>query len=339
MGYFFTDPESTLPEFATDDVVDPTTGKNNVEEAETNQKVAGWFPFRKRPERQVMNWLHRWTYKNLKYWKDTFFPACDEVIYELKNGIKTGTTNAYLFLDGGEWVDYTKLIFADDFVTGNKINLKVNGSSITEVEFTTDNATTMGLLATALEAKTAFINAATVSDDNEITINPIVGVSVIISDIVVSGGATQTTGSQTYTDAVASIAEPEKLLFTLNWTKVRSMVSLHIPRVLGSIVTPGTECYLVISEVPTEWDIKEFQYAPVLLFGNGSDFPNIPFAGHLVSAGGDGSVFFLKSVDFRTAATGHDQNFYISQNVSGSPSGLPAQNVTFWSNTDLGWPK
>lgn len=61
-----------LPEFAVDNAVDPDSGKNNVIEPGTEQKSKGWFPFRKRPERNILNWLHRKTYEWLKHYDDTY---------------------------------------------------------------------------------------------------------------------------------------------------------------------------------------------------------------------------------------------------------------------------
>jgi len=65
-------PES-LPEFATENMIDTVTGKNNVVEPETSQKKYGWHPFRRLPERNVFNWLHRHTYNFLKYLSDDLF--------------------------------------------------------------------------------------------------------------------------------------------------------------------------------------------------------------------------------------------------------------------------
>jgi len=57
----FTKP-TDLPEFATDDLVDPTSGDNNVIEPATNDKKWGWYPYKRKPNRGVMNWLARLTY-------------------------------------------------------------------------------------------------------------------------------------------------------------------------------------------------------------------------------------------------------------------------------------
>jgi hypothetical protein len=56
-----------LPEFATQDLVDPTTGQNNVIEPIQNFKDFGWNPFGIEPPRNNMNWIHRKTYENQNY--------------------------------------------------------------------------------------------------------------------------------------------------------------------------------------------------------------------------------------------------------------------------------
>ena len=72
-----------IPEFAKDDIVDLTSGKNNVQDPHPDQKSYGWFPFRKRPERGVMNWLHRHTYRCINFLQNSFYPACDAALEDL----------------------------------------------------------------------------------------------------------------------------------------------------------------------------------------------------------------------------------------------------------------
>lgn len=84
-------------------------------------------------------------------------------------------------------------------VTSNVINGKVNGVAITPVNFTTDNDTTMGLLATELQSKAA-IATAVASDrdtsgyDNRITCTAAVkDTELSLTEFVVTGGASQPT--------------------------------------------------------------------------------------------------------------------------------------------------
>lgn len=84
-----------LPEFAGSDIIDPASGKNNVIEAATEQKQYGWFPFRKRPERNVMNWLHRLTFRQLEWFKNTFIPEVDAAFFDHEGRIDTVEEEIY----------------------------------------------------------------------------------------------------------------------------------------------------------------------------------------------------------------------------------------------------
>jgi len=98
------DVPDNLPEFATDNVVDPLSGKNNVVSPSADQKSFGWFPFRKRPERGVMNWLHRSTYQCIDFLQNTFYPAVDFALEGIDGRVTTleseigGTLDVSLFL-------------------------------------------------------------------------------------------------------------------------------------------------------------------------------------------------------------------------------------------------
>jgi len=91
--------------------------------------------------------------------------------------------------------NYGIITFAGNLVAGNVINLKVNGSAISPVTFLTDNATTMGLIASAIALKTTYVTSCAVTAAREITVNGVDGTDVLITNIVVTAGATQTTGS------------------------------------------------------------------------------------------------------------------------------------------------
>lgn len=84
--------------------------------------------------------------------------------------------------------------FVGDFVASNVINLKVNGSAITPVTYTTSHANTMLLLAAAIAAKTSLISSAIVGTSRQIIIKGLNDIDIDITDIIVTSGATQTTG-------------------------------------------------------------------------------------------------------------------------------------------------
>lgn len=87
------------------------------------------------------------------------------------------------------------ITFAGDLITANVVNLKVNGSAIAPVTFLTDHATTMGLLAVAIAALTTYVSTCTVSAARVLTVNGIDDTDIAVTDIVVTAGATQTTGT------------------------------------------------------------------------------------------------------------------------------------------------
>lgn len=76
-----------LPKFASVDLIDPISLVNNVVPATNEQKNYGWFGFRKRPERNVMNWLHRQTFLYLRWLKETFFVEVDTAIGDINTDI------------------------------------------------------------------------------------------------------------------------------------------------------------------------------------------------------------------------------------------------------------
>lgn len=87
------------------------------------------------------------------------------------------------------------LTFDGDFVTGNTINLKIDGTAIAQVTFDTDQATTIGLLAQSIQ-NNASIDTASVTDTKELTITgKSLGDLVAITEITVASGASQASGT------------------------------------------------------------------------------------------------------------------------------------------------
>ena len=79
--------------------------------------------------------------------------------------------------------------FSTDLITGNKVNMTVNGVAMAEKTFATDHATTMAAILVALKALSTVADA-TYSGD-VITITPVdQSKDVLITNAYVSGGAT-----------------------------------------------------------------------------------------------------------------------------------------------------
>lgn len=105
--------------------------------------------------------------------------------------VRTGQT--YLVPISG-----TSIVFAGNLVASNVVNLNVNGVAMTPVTFATDNATTLAAIATQLATQfSTVIASAAYQASNTVAIVPVgLSSSVIITGIVVTGGAGQTTWSQ-----------------------------------------------------------------------------------------------------------------------------------------------
>jgi len=98
---------ATIPKFADFDLTDPTSGQPNVSTPTEAQQNYGWHPFRQRPARGIMNWLHRHTYRGLYWLLNDFYRAVDEGMFLLDGRItamepnirrENGTIEASLFL-------------------------------------------------------------------------------------------------------------------------------------------------------------------------------------------------------------------------------------------------
>ncbi len=103
------------------------------------------------------------------------------------------------------------IVFDADFVTGNKINLKIDTVDMTEVDFDTDHDTTAQNLIDQILSdfnQVSFVGNST--DFRSLTFtNKTDGQSITISDIVITGGATQPGATISETDGfnIAGIRE------------------------------------------------------------------------------------------------------------------------------------
>jgi len=85
------------------------------------------------------------------------------------------------------------------FVTGNVINVTLNGVPLSPINFITDSNTTLAAIASAIQAfdsSTACTCVAT--NPNILTITPLTGKNVVVNSINVTGGATQATNVVTF---------------------------------------------------------------------------------------------------------------------------------------------
>lgn len=95
-------------------------------------------------------------------------------------------------------LDTGKLAFDADFVTGNTIDITVNGVAATQVTFTTDHDTTAGLVVAAVAALTGVECVLDSGDVNNRTfLIQTKGRDALVTEDV-QGGASQATGTITY---------------------------------------------------------------------------------------------------------------------------------------------
>jgi hypothetical protein len=93
----------------------------------------------------------------------------------------------------------TSLVFAGDLVASNVVNLNVNGVAMTPITYDTSNNNTLDLIAAQLQTQfPSVIASATRSGTRTVVINTVGKMSsVVLTGILVTLGASQTTGVQT----------------------------------------------------------------------------------------------------------------------------------------------
>jgi len=111
------------------------------------------------------------------------------------------------------------IVFDDDFITGNLIDFTINGTSVTQVPFNTNQADTMADIKVQIEADiTDSVVTIDGTDPNTRTLIVEVFSGVVSISVVVTGGLSQPTASITYVNeddykAVSSWAETQKKIF------------------------------------------------------------------------------------------------------------------------------
>lgn len=89
------------------------------------------------------------------------------------------------------------LTFDAALVASNTINLKVNGTSMTQVTYASSNDATLDAIATQLTTDfPSIIKYATRTTTRIISLTPVDGQTITLTDIVVAAGASQAAGAQ-----------------------------------------------------------------------------------------------------------------------------------------------
>jgi hypothetical protein len=90
------------------------------------------------------------------------------------------------------------LTFDAALVASNTINLKVNGTSMTQITYATSNDATLDAIAAQMVTDFPdIIKYATRTTTRIISLTPVDGQTITLSDIVVAAGASQAAGAQT----------------------------------------------------------------------------------------------------------------------------------------------
>ena len=97
--------------------------------------------------------------------------------------------------------------FDADFVTSNNVDLDIDGVAVTTTPFNTDHTTTLSDLASNIQSH-ASVSACTVTGARQVTVTAqTAGVPITISDIAVTGGASQAVGTSAVSVANVGIQE------------------------------------------------------------------------------------------------------------------------------------
>jgi hypothetical protein len=93
-------------------------------------------------------------------------------------------------------VNANAIDFSVDLITANVFNATIDSIALSPITFTTDHATTMNAIVTAIETQVATVSAEKTSS-NEITVTKDSGAALVISGAAVTGGASQPTTTVT----------------------------------------------------------------------------------------------------------------------------------------------
>lgn len=179
---------NTLPANTLDTIVTPVSGWDNVNNpiaASTGRAVETDDAYRIRIKQAALTG------------KATEEAIRTALLNDIENIISvTVTSNRKSF------TQTQKVVFSDDFITGNNIDFMINGIVVTTVPFNTDHSTTMADIKTQIEAD---VSDSTVEIDTQDVNERTLLITVTILDIVsvqlsVTSGASQTEFIVFYTD-------------------------------------------------------------------------------------------------------------------------------------------
>lgn len=112
-----------LPQWASEDEIDQTSGQYNVVEPPLERKRLGWY-LGEKPNRQWWNWLHRTTYDWLAYFNDNLDFDADTIVPVWQGLTVQPTTNYFYYSKEGDRIYFTcHIIWSGNADTTNALEM------------------------------------------------------------------------------------------------------------------------------------------------------------------------------------------------------------------------
>lgn len=153
------------------------------------------------------------------------------------------------------------ITFDADFVTGNLIDLKVNNISMTQVPFNTDQATTMQDLIDQIKTDFSFIVHVKLTGRKLTFIHRIDNTAVTITNVVVTGGATQPVGTVSSDEYfnLAGLRTTTLSVSIYGRESMQFMVNLQNSLERPAVIDAFREVQLAVANHPDIMDIAALQ--------------------------------------------------------------------------------
>jgi uncharacterized phage protein gp47/JayE len=173
-----------------------------------------------------------------------------------------GVTSVLVFENVTMTQDTIEVAFSADFITGNNIDVEVDGSSIGSVNWTTDHITTMNLLATLIDSDPSVDSVVVGGVSNRNLSIEVSEAEEIEIDFVITGGASQPT-------FVISGGRPPKSFETVVEGGADADIALKIWNLKpAGIQTFGNTAVVIIDSQGNNQTINFSRATPIYLWAN-----------------------------------------------------------------------
>lgn len=166
----------------------------------------------------------------------------------------------------GLWTDGSTVKLSTVLITGNKIDITLNGIALPTVNFTTTSENTLYLIQVALTAQPNIL-LVSLSDTNSLTITvmPILPNLSIINSFVVSGGATQATATIKNSPNISTITasiQPvtgEELLSLPEARREKEVYKMYTSTPIQTVGTANPDQVSFFGKVFEVYEVKPWQ--------------------------------------------------------------------------------